>query len=37
MYSKIVVTLDGSAHAECALSHAEVLAKNLGVASSTLS
>jgi nucleotide-binding universal stress UspA family protein len=31
MYSKIVVTLDGSAYAECALSHAEVLAKGLGV------
>lgn len=31
MYSKIVVTLDGSAYAECALSHAEVLAKSLGL------
>lgn len=30
MYSRIVVTLDGSALAECALSHAEALAKSLG-------
>lgn len=31
MYSKIIVTLDGSPNAECALSHAMVLAKGLGV------
>ena len=31
MYSKIVVTLDGSSQAECALAHAQALAKGLGV------
>ena len=31
MYSKIIVTLDGSSHAECALSHAQALAKAMGV------
>ena len=31
MYSKIIVTLDGSAYAERALPHAEALAKGLGV------
>lgn len=31
MYSKIIVTLDGSVHAERALPHAEALAKGLGV------
>jgi len=31
MYSKIIVTLDGSSHAECALAHAQALAKGLGV------
>jgi nucleotide-binding universal stress UspA family protein len=31
MYSKIILPLDGSAHAECALPHAEALAKGLSV------
>jgi nucleotide-binding universal stress UspA family protein len=31
MYSKIILPLDGSAHAECALPHAAALAKGLGV------
>ncbi len=31
MYSKIILPLDGSTHAECALPHAEALAKGLGV------
>jgi nucleotide-binding universal stress UspA family protein len=31
MYSKIILTLDGSAHAECALPHAQALAQGLGV------
>ncbi len=31
MYSRIILTLDGSKHAECALPHAESLAKGLGV------
>ena len=31
MYSKIIVTLDGSGHAERALPHAEALAKGLGI------
>jgi len=31
MYSKIIVTLDGSAYAERALPHAEALAKGLGL------
>ena len=31
MYSKIIVTLDGSVYAERALPHAEALAKGLGV------
>ena len=31
MYNRVIVTLDGSVHAECALPHAESLARGLGV------
>ena len=31
MYSKIILPLDGSGHAECALPHAEFLAQKTGV------